>query len=260
MIKPKMALICLLTIITTIHTVSIYHYRSQTIEIEPAKTHIGVIKSETKERHNLVFEPVGTAETGTPTESTEPTESNPTGETEPSEPTEIDTMDLIPITDEVYLEPQKKTVYNMTTKELNALSVKQKAKLVGISVKEFNMMAEVISHEAGLKMKDKICVAAVIWNRKYCKQFRNSIKGVINEPGQFYDLSKDKSGNHKDKKAQLAILLAYKQVHQGKIPHNVLYFNSLGFGSKNRKRYTKYKHYNNYFLKDSYCHCKWCRK
>ena len=153
----------------------------------------------------------------------------------------------------------KKTVYNMTTKEMNALSIKQKAKLVGISVKEFKMMSEVISHEAGQRMKDKICVAAVIWNRKYCNQFRNSIKGVINEPGQFYDLSKDKSGNHKDKKAQLAILLAYKQIHQGKIPHDLLYFNSISYYTKNKKRYKGYKHYNNYFLRDTYCHCKWCK-
>jgi len=259
MINPKMALICLLTVITTIHPVSASH-RSQAMELEPEETHTVVVKSETKERHNITLEPVETAGSGTPNESTETTERSDA--TEETETNDIETIDLVPITDEVYIDeptPTPKTVYNMTTKELNALSIKQKAKLVGISVKEFNMMAEVISHEAGLKMKDKICVAAVIWNRKYCKQFRNSIKGVINEPGQFYDLSKDKSGNHKDKKAQLAILLAYKQVHQGKIPHNVLYFNSIGFGSKNRKRYTKYKHYNNYFLKDSYCHCKWCK-
>lgn len=258
MIKPKIALVCLLSIITAIHPVCSSH-RSQAMDLEPEETHTAVVKTETKERHNIAFEPVETAESGNPDESMEPTESS--GATEETETNDIETIDLVPITDEVYFEPTPtpKTVYNMTTKELNALSVKQKAKLVGISVKEFNMMAEVISHEAGLKMKDKICVAAVIWNRKYCKQFRNSIKGVINEPGQFYDISKDKSGNHKDKKAQLAILLAYKQVHQGKIPHNVLYFNSIGFGSKNRKRYTKYKHYNNYFLKDSYCHCKWCK-
>lgn len=258
MIKPKIALVCLLSIITAIHPVCSSH-RSQAMDLEPEETHTAVVKTETKERHNIAFEPVETAESGTPNESMEPTESS--GATEETETNDIETIDLVPITDEVYFEPTPtpKTVYNMTTKELNALSVKQKAKLVGISVKEFNMMAEVISHEAGLKMKDKICVAAVIWNRKYCKQFKNSIKGVINEPGQFYDISKDKSGNHKDKKAQLAILLAYKQVHQGKIPHNVLYFNSIGFGSKNRKRYTKYKHYNNYFLKDSYCHCKWCK-
>lgn len=208
-----------------------------------------------------------------PTETTV-SETTTTEETAPSETTEETTESTTDGTNndtfgtenndefQIVLEvvPEvKKTVYNMTTKEMNALSIKQKAKLVGISVKEFNMMSEVISHEAGQKMKDKICVAAVIWNRKYCKQFRNSIKGVINEPGQFYNLSKDKSGNHKDKKAQLAILLAYKQIHQGKIPHDLLYFNSISYYTKNKKRYKGYKHYNNYFLRDTYCHCKWCK-
>lgn len=193
----------------------------------------------------------------TTTEETAPSETESTTETT-EETTESTTEDEFEISFEIVPEV-KKTVYNMTTKEMNALSIKQKAKLVGISVKEFKMMAEVISHEAGLKMKDKICVAAVIWNRKYCKQFRNSIKGVINEPGQFYDLSKDKSGNHKDKKAQLAILLAYKQIHQGKIPHDLLYFNSISYYTKNKNRYKGYKHYNNYFLRDTYCHCKWCK-
>lgn len=201
------------------------------------------------------------AETSTSeTEESEPSESEPS-ETEISETDEFDTLETYDEVHDFNIEPNKqtKTIYNMTTKELNALSVKAKAKLVGISVKEFKMMTSVINHEAGNKMNDKICVAAVIWNRKYCKQFNNSIKGVINEPGQFYDLSRDKSGSSNDKKAQLAILLAYKKIHTGKIPHNVLFFNSIGFGSRDRKRYTKYKHYDNYFLKDSKCKCKWCK-
>lgn len=198
-----------------------------------------------------------TENTNETTEETQPTES-----TNPHEITDNSVLgepagDTLEVFTELVL-PEKKTVFNMTTAEMNKLSIKQKAKLVGISVKEFKMMTEVINHEAGQKMNDKICVAATIWNRKYCKQFPNSIKKVINQPGQFYNLSKDRSGSSKDKKAQLAILLAYKKLHEGKIPHNVLYFNNIGFGSRDRKRYTKYKHYNNYFLKDSYCHCKWC--
>lgn len=194
----------------------------------------------------------------TPQESI-PSESTTDETTESTCPDDCDGTDHYDIYSDVELSKPKKTVYNMTNAEMDKLSVKQKAKLVGISVKEFKMMTEVISHEAGLKMNDKICVAAVIWNRKYCKQFNNSIKNVINEPGQFYDLKKDRSGNPNDKKAQLAILIAYKKVHKFEIPHNVLYFNSIGFGSKNRNRYKKYKHYNNYFLKDTYCKCAWCK-
>lgn len=191
----------------------------------------------------------------TPSESTTGT-SESSGETEDNFDVEI-MNELVGDLQETPV--QKKTVMNMSKKELNALSIKEKAKLVGISVNEYTMMTEVITHEAGNQMNDKILVAAVIWNRKYCKQFKNSIKGVINEPGQFYNLKKDRSGRANDKKAQLAILLAYKQIKQGKIPHNVLYFNSISYHTKNPNRYKKYKHYANYFIKDTHCKCKWCK-
>ena len=154
--------------------------------------------------------------------------------------------------------PGKKTIYNMTLAELNALSVKKKAKLVHMSKKSFKMMTKVVNHEAGPKMEDKILVAAVIFNRVHCKQFRNSVRKVITEPGQFYNINSKRSGSSKDKKAQLAILLAYRQIKQGKIPHNVLYFNSISYRTRSPKRFTRYRHANNYFIKDSKCKCKWC--
>ena len=152
----------------------------------------------------------------------------------------------------------RKNIYNMTTAELNALSVKKKAKLVHMSTRSFKIMTKVINHEAGPRMEDKVLVAAVIFNRVHCKQFRNSVRKVINEPGQFYNINSKRSGSSKDKKAQLAILLAYRRIKQGKIPHNVLYFNSISYRTKNPKRFKKYKHVNNYFIKDSKCKCKWC--
>lgn len=154
--------------------------------------------------------------------------------------------------------PEVKTLYNMTDAELNALSVKKKAKLVHLSVKSFKEMTKVVNHEAGPKMEDKKLVAAVIFNRVHCKQFRNSVVKVINEPGQFYDVKHSRSGSSKDKKAQLAIVLAYRDIKLGKIPHNVLYFNSISYRTRNPKRFVKYKHYNNYFIIDSKCKCKWC--
>lgn len=154
--------------------------------------------------------------------------------------------------------PEVKTLYNMTDAELNALSVKKKAKLVHLSVKSFKEMTKVVNHEAGPKMEDKKLVAAVIFNRVHCKQFRNSVVKVINEPGQFYDVKHSRSGSSKDKKAQLAIVLAYRDIKLGKIPHNVLYFNSISYRTRNPKRFIKYKHYNNYFIIDSKCKCKWC--
>ena len=154
--------------------------------------------------------------------------------------------------------PEVKTLYNMTDAELNALSVKKKAKLVHLSVKSFKEMTKVVNHEAGPKMEDKKLVAAVIFNRVHCKQFRNTIIKVLNEPGQFYDVKHTRAGSSKDKKAQLAILLAYRDINLRKIPHNVLYFNSISFRIRKGSRYVKYKHYNNYFIIDSKCKCKWC--
>ena len=153
--------------------------------------------------------------------------------------------------------PEVKSLYTMSDAELNALSVKKKAKLVHMSKKSFKEMTKVINHEAGPKMQDKVLVAAVIFNRVHCKQFRNSVIKVINEPGQFYDVKHTRAGSANDKKAQLAILLAYRDIKLWKIPHNVLYFNSISYRTKSR-RYVKYKHYNNYFIQDSKCKCKWC--
>ena len=177
-----------------------------------------------------------------------------------SEPTVPDKMQLQRPHVIVVQQEAPKTLYNMTNAELNALSVKKKAKLVKMTTKSFKEMTKVVNHEAGPKMEDKILVAAVIFNRVYCKQFRNSVIKVINEPGQFYDVKHTRSGSSKDKKAQLAILLAYKRIQQGDIPHNVLYFNSISFRTKNPKRFTKYKHINNYFIRDSKCKCKWCKE
>ena len=154
--------------------------------------------------------------------------------------------------------PEVKSLYNMSNAELNALSVKKKAKLVHMSKKSFKEMTKVINHEAGPKMQDKVMVAAVIFNRVHCSQFRDTIIKVLNEPGQFYDVKHTRSGSSKDKKAQLAILLAYRDIKLGKIPHDVLYFNSISYKIGNSRRYVKYKHYNNYFIRDSKCKCKWC--
>ena len=175
--------------------------------------------------------------------------------TEPKAPGNIPELQRTCI---VAQQEEPKTLYNMTNAELSALPLKKKAKLVHMSKKSFKEMTKVINHEAGPKMEDKILVAAVIFNRVHCSQFRNSVIKVINEPGQFYDVKHTRAGSSKDKKAQLAILLAYRRIKQGKIPHDVLYFNSISYRTKNRRRYIKYKHVNNYFIRDSKCKCKWC--
>ena len=177
---------------------------------------------------------------------------------EPTIPEEIPRLHRPHVIVVQHEKPEVKTLYNMTDAELNALSVKKKAKLVHLSVKSFKEMTKVVNHEAGPKMEDKKLVAAVIFNRVHCKQFRNTIIKVLNEPGQFYDVKHTRAGSSKDKKAQLAILLAYRDINLGKIPHNVLYFNSISFRIRKGSRYVKYKHYNNYFIIDSKCKCKWC--
>lgn len=177
---------------------------------------------------------------------------------EPTIPAEVPRLHRPHVIVVQHEKPEVKTLYNMTDAELNALSVKKKAKLVHLSVKSFKEMTKVVNHESGPKIEDKKLVAAVIFNRVHCKQFRNTIIKVINEPGQFYDVKRTRSGSSKDKKAQLAILLAYRDIKLGKIPHDVLYFNSISYRTKNPKRFTKYKHVNNYFIRDSKCKCKWC--
>ena len=157
--------------------------------------------------------------------------------------------------------PQKKTIYTMTESELNALSLSQKAKLLHMNKNTFKTFVKLVNREAGPKMQDKILVAAVVWNRKYCKQYPDTVKKVMYQGGQFTMRGQKKTvihGNAKDKKAQLAILLAYRMVHNNQIPHNVMNFNSISYRQGSPARFKKYKHYNNYFLRDTKCHCKWC--
>lgn len=159
------------------------------------------------------------------------------------------------------IQPAKKTIYTMTESELNALSLSQKAKLLHMNKKTFKTFVKLVNREAGPKMQDKILVAAVVWNRKYCKQFPDTVKKVMYDPGQFVLQGQKKTeihGDYKDKKAQLAILLAYRQVHNNQIPHNVQYFNNISYRMGNPNRFKRYKHYNNYFVKDTRCKCKWC--
>lgn len=149
---------------------------------------------------------------------------------------------------------KKKTIYTMTEAELNALSLKKKAKLLHMNKKTFKTFAALVARESGPKMNDKIMVAAVVWNRKYSSQFPNKIKKVMHQPGQFTLRGQKKTkiyGKYKDKKAQLAILIAYRDIKVGKIPKNVLYFNSISYKTKNPKRFKRFKHYNNYFIIDT---------
>ena len=155
----------------------------------------------------------------------------------------------------------KKTIYTMTESELNALSLKQKAKLLHMNKKTFKTFVKLVNREAGPKMQDKILVAAVVWNRKYCSQYPDTVRKVMYQGGQFTMRGQKKTeihGNANDKQAQLAILLAYRMVKTNQIPHNVMNFNSISYRQGSPSRFKRYKHYNNYFLKDTRCHCKWC--
>lgn len=158
---------------------------------------------------------------------------------------------------------QKKTVYTMTESELDALSLSQKAKLLHMNKKTFKTFVKLINREAGSKMQDKIMVAAVIWNRKFCKDYPNTVRKVMYQGGQFTMRGQKKTkihGDHDDKKAQLAILLAYRMVKTNQIPHNVKNYNAISFRYSDTQRFKKYKHYNNYFVKDTRCKCVWCKQ
>lgn len=157
----------------------------------------------------------------------------------------------------------KKTIYNMTESELNALSLTQKAKLLHMNKKTFKTFVKLVNREAGSKMQDKILVAAVVWNRKYCKDYPDTVKKVMYQGGQFTMRGQKKTeihGNVNDRKAQLAILLAYRLVKTNQIPHNVKNYNAISFKYGDSQRFKRYKHYNNYFVKDTRCKCSWCKQ
>lgn len=159
-------------------------------------------------------------------------------------------------------EPEiEKNVFTMSVAELDALSLTKKAKLIHMNKKTFKTFVKLVNRESGPKLNDKILVAAVVWNRKYCKDYPNTVRKVMYQGGQFTLKGQKKTvihGNHNDRDAQLAILLAYRMVKSNQIPHNVKNFNSISYRYSDSKRFKKYKHYNNYFVKDTRCKCAWC--
>ena len=178
--------------------------------------------------------------------------------------THIDALDNITDLDsEEDDQPVKKTVYTMTESELNALSLSKKAKLLHMNKNTFKTFVKLVNREAGSNMQDKIMVAAVVWNRKFCKDYPNTVKKVMYQGGQFTMRGQKKTkihGNANDKKAQLAILLAYRMVKTNQIPHNVKNYNAISFRYSDTQRFKRYKHYNNYFVKDTRCKCAWCKQ
>lgn len=163
---------------------------------------------------------------------------------------------------EIVEQEEKKTIYNMSVEELNALSLNRKAKLIHMNKKTFKTFVKLVNRESGPKLNDKIHVAAVVWNRKYCKDYPNTVRKVMYQGGQFTLKGQKKTviyGNVNDKDAQLAILLAYRMVKSNQIPHNLKNFNSISYRYKDTKRFKKYKHYNNYFVQDTRCKCAWCK-
>ena len=156
----------------------------------------------------------------------------------------------------------EKNVFTMSVAELDALSLSKKAKLIHMNKKTFKTFVKLVNRESGPKLNDKIHVAAVVWNQKYCKDYPNTVRKVMYQGGQFTLKGQKKTviyGNHNDRDAQLAILLAYRMVKSNQIPHNLKNFNSISYKYKDTKRFKRYKHYNNYFVQDTRCKCAWCR-
>lgn len=99
---------------------------------------------------------------------------------------------------------------------------------------EFEYMAQVIYAESNRStdwsdFEDQVLIACVILNRVESTSFRNTISGVLDEPGQFSTTSNGYCSCSSTQSSRWSIVIAQRRLQSGEIPRNVLYFNCIGF-------------------------------
>lgn len=104
----------------------------------------------------------------------------------------------------------------------------------GMSTYEFSYFARVVQAESNgttdwSDFEDKVLIAAVIFNRVESPSFRNTIGGVLDEPGQFSTTSNGWCSSSSSQSSRWAIVEAQRRLCNGEIPNNLLYFNCVGY-------------------------------
>lgn len=107
------------------------------------------------------------------------------------------------------------------------------ARACGMDPEEFLYMAQVIEAESDRSnnLQPKVMIAACIFNRVESSYFRDTVRGVLDEPGQFSTTSGGRCGMNSTQTSRWAIVEAQRQLRDDDIPHNVLFFNCIGYNN-----------------------------
>ena len=123
-------------------------------------------------------------------------------------------------------------VWNSCTDEQRMeLPYEYQARACGIDPDEFIYLANVVEAESdrSSNLQPKVMIAACILNRVDSSYFRDTIIGVLDEPGQFTTTSGGECYINSTQTSRWAIVEAQRQRRDGLIPKNVLFFNCIGY-------------------------------
>lgn len=95
----------------------------------------------------------------------------------------------------------------------------------------FAQVVEAESNRIPGDMESRVYVAAVILNRVRSPYFRNTVRGVLDEPGQFTTTSGGRCYISATDESREAIRIAEQRIYHGEIPSNLLFFNCIGYNN-----------------------------
>ena len=120
--------------------------------------------------------------------------------------------------------------HSMTEEQRYEASIDLKARAVGMTVEEFDLMSRVVYAESDRSsFEGMVLIALVLFNRVEDSRFEDTITDVCYESGQF-----DVVGNGmiwsagRTNQSDWAIIEAHSRIAEGLAP-NVMYFNNSGY-------------------------------
>lgn len=106
-----------------------------------------------------------------------------------------------------------------------------KAVALDMDIEEYRFFARVVEAESDRtdSIDGRILIASVIINRVNDERFPNTISGVLTQDGQFEVVQSGMCNVSATNLSEWAIVEAYRQLDEGLVPDNLLYFNCVGY-------------------------------
>ena len=101
-----------------------------------------------------------------------------------------------------------------------------------IDESELEYFAQVVEAESDRSSgctEGKVYVACCIWDRVNSTYFPSTVRGVLNEPGQFTTTSGGQCWTKATTGSRMAVVVSYIMLKYGYLPTNLLYFNCIGY-------------------------------